>query len=64
MATVEIYIKHAFHWTVIETDDIIAARTKNLAHVIIDSPEATVRLRFTEDEAISLATKITVPPNL
>ena len=64
MATVEIHIKDPIHWTIFETKDIIAARTKNLAHVIIDSPKATVRLCFSVEEAASLATKLTLPPNL
>jgi len=64
MATVEICLKEPIHWTVIETEDILAVRSKNLAHLIIDSPQATIRLRFSTEEAAHIATKITVPPNL
>jgi len=64
MATVEIHHKDPFYWTVFETEDIISARSKNVAHVIIDSPKATIRLRFSAEEAASLATKLILPPNL
>lgn len=64
MALVEIHLKDPMQYTVIETEDILAVRSKNLAHVIIDSPKATVRLRFSAEEAAHVATKLMLPPNL
>jgi len=64
MATVEIHLKNPIHWTVFETEDITAARTKNLAHLIIDSQQATIRLRLNAEEAASIATRLMLPPNL
>jgi len=64
MAIVEIHLKDVFHWILLDTEDIITARSKNIAHIIIDSPKATVRIRLSAEEAASLATNLTVPPNL
>jgi hypothetical protein len=64
MATVEICLKDPIQWTAIETEDILTVRSKNLAHLIIDSPKATIRLRFSAEEAARVATKLMLPPNL
>lgn len=63
MATIEIHLKNPMHFTVIDTEDILAVRSKNFAHVILDSPEATIRIRLSREEALTLGNKLIMHQN-
>lgn len=63
MATVQIHLKEQNPFTAITTKDILCVRSANIRSIIITSPEATIYIRLSREEALTVGSQLIMHPN-